>query len=160
MRDLVNNDDVRIVFTVLAESVAARLREHGFKATTVQICLRDKQLSYCLRQGPLQQPSFLANELTKKALDIFQNSYQFERPLRSVGLRACNLVDANSHYQITIFSDEKKREKQERLAFTVDDLRCRYGFGSIRRATELEDKALCNFSPKDEHWNLITGQFK
>lgn len=32
-RDLVHNKDVKMTFWVLAESVAARLREHGFKCT-------------------------------------------------------------------------------------------------------------------------------
>lgn len=160
VRDLLDIDDVHIVFTVLAESVATRLREHGFKATVVQISLRNNQLSYCQRQGPLQQPSFLANELTQKALEIFQSSYQLEQPLRSVGLRACNLISSLHPYQLSIFCNEKQREKHERLAFTVDELRRRYGFSSLRLATELVDKELSGFAPKEEHWNLLTGQFK
>lgn len=160
VRDMADLDDVGIVFTVLAESVATRLREHGFKAATVQICLRDKQLKYCQRQATLPQPTFLANVLTQKALEMIQSSYRFDTPLRSIGLRGCNLVPANASRQITIFCDEKKQQKQECLAFAMDGLRQRYGFRSVRRAVELSDKALSDFAPKEEHWNLITGQFK
>ena len=37
---LVNNEDVKMTFCVLAESVAARLREYGFKYKMVQISAR------------------------------------------------------------------------------------------------------------------------
>ena len=36
-RDLTCEEDVNIIFYVLAESVAARMREDGFRAKTVQI---------------------------------------------------------------------------------------------------------------------------
>ena len=36
-RDLVNNEDVKLTFYVLAESVAERLRKHNFKGNTLQI---------------------------------------------------------------------------------------------------------------------------
>lgn len=40
-RDLLTDQDVRIVLYVLAESVAARLRENGFKCRVVEISVRD-----------------------------------------------------------------------------------------------------------------------
>ena len=40
-RDLENDEDVKIVLYVLAESVAARLRENGFRCRTVEISIRD-----------------------------------------------------------------------------------------------------------------------
>lgn len=43
-RDLENDDDVKIVLYVLAESVAARLRENGFRCRTVEISIRDNEL--------------------------------------------------------------------------------------------------------------------
>ena len=43
-RDLTTKDDVKLVFTVLAESVSARLRDCGLKCTGVQIMVRDSSL--------------------------------------------------------------------------------------------------------------------
>ena len=40
-RDLENDLDVWIIQIALAESVAARLRKHGFKCKTVEITVRD-----------------------------------------------------------------------------------------------------------------------
>lgn len=43
-RDLENDLDVWIIQIALAESVAARLRKHGFKCKTVEITVRDNGL--------------------------------------------------------------------------------------------------------------------
>ena len=49
-KDMETDEDVKIVLYILAESVAARLRENGFRCRTVEISLRDKELFH-LRQG-------------------------------------------------------------------------------------------------------------
>ena len=43
-KDMETDEDVRIVLYILAESVAARLRENGFRCRTVEISVRDKEL--------------------------------------------------------------------------------------------------------------------
>lgn len=43
-RDLVNEEDVKMVVYLLGESVASRMREHGFKARTVALYVRDNEL--------------------------------------------------------------------------------------------------------------------
>ena len=49
-RDLVNESDVAIVVYLLAESVAARLRDNHFKGDVVEISVRDKDLYSFTRQ--------------------------------------------------------------------------------------------------------------
>ena len=43
-KDMRTDEDVKIVLYILAESVAARLRENGFRCRTVEISIRDKEL--------------------------------------------------------------------------------------------------------------------
>lgn len=43
-KDMETDEDVKIVLYILAESVAARLRENGFRCRTVEISVRDKEL--------------------------------------------------------------------------------------------------------------------
>ena len=43
-RGMETDEDVKIVLYILAESVAARLRENGFRCRTVEISVRDKEL--------------------------------------------------------------------------------------------------------------------
>lgn len=53
-RDLLTDQDVRIVLYVLAESVAARLRENGFKCRVVEISVRDNELFSFTRQRKIE----------------------------------------------------------------------------------------------------------
>lgn len=62
-RDLVDNDDVKIVFRVLCESVATRLREQGIKGKTVTISVRDVNLNSFTRQQKMKAHSDISSEI-------------------------------------------------------------------------------------------------
>jgi DNA polymerase-4 len=68
-----------------------------------------------------------------------------------MGLRGCDLVAANTHEQLSMFDDEKKRMKQEQIEVTVDALRHRFGHFSVQRAVLLKDVALGRINPKEDH---------
>ncbi len=150
-RDLETNEDVEIIFYMLSESVAARMREHGFKCRTAQIHIRDNTLFSFDLQGKLLKPSQLSSELAEKAMELFQAHYRWSNPIRSIGLRGCDLVTADTHEQLSLFEDEKRRLKQEKMEATVDMLRLRYGHFSIQRAVLLKDTDLGAINPKEEH---------
>ena len=56
-RDLETDEDVKIILYVLAESVAARLRENGFKCHVVEISVRDNALHHFTRQHKIDRPT-------------------------------------------------------------------------------------------------------
>ena len=49
------DEDVKIVLYILAESVAARLRENGFRCRTVEINVRDKELFHFFKTGKVAE---------------------------------------------------------------------------------------------------------
>jgi DNA polymerase-4 len=148
-RDLVNEEDVKLIMYVLAESVAARLRKHGLKCTTVAISVRDKELSSFERQGKLLTPSFLSGDIAQKAMELFKANYKWDKPIRSLGVRGADLVTDNGHIQMSLFKDNKiEIEDMER---TIDDIRRRFGQYSIQRCAMLLDRPLTGFNPKDDH---------
>ena len=49
-KDLVCDEDVKIVLYILAESVAARLRENGFRCRVVEISVRESVVSHATQQ--------------------------------------------------------------------------------------------------------------
>jgi len=159
-RDLMNEQDVRLVFYVLAESVAARLREHGFRCRTVQVHIRDNGLFTFERQGKLARPTSLSSDIAAKAADIFRENYTWEKPVRTLGLRGCDLVPAGvtDNTQIDIFMDEIRRQKQERLEETLDVLRRRYGYYCLQRAVLLSDRPM-HINPRDDHVIHPAGVF-
>ena len=160
-RDLLNEQDARIVFYMLSESVAERLRDHGFLAKTVQISVRDNGLFWFQRQMHLQEPSCLSSELCDAAMELLRASYRWQNPLRSIGIRGCDLIPATTPRQLKLFEDnEERRDKQEKLERAVDDIRRRFGHYAIYRAIVESNPTLKHISPKDEHTIHPVGYFK
>lgn len=150
-RDLTNADDVRLVFMVLAESIAARLRDYNLKCTGVEIQIRDNKLYYMTRQKKINRPTFLSRDIIAAATELFKDNYRWFYPVRAVALRGINLVTADKLIELSLFEDESRIAAAEKLACTIDDLRRRFGHEAVLRASSLLDKNLTGFNPKEDH---------
>lgn len=150
-RDLTADEDVQLVFTVLAESVAARLRDYNLKCTGVEIQIRDKNLYYMTRQQKISRPTFLSSDIIAAAMQLFSANYRWFYPVRAVALRGINLVTADTLTELSLFEDESRNLAAENLARTIDGLRKRFGHDSILRASSMLDRNLTGFNPKEDH---------
>lgn len=149
-RDLINYEDVKITFYMLAESVAERLREAGFICRTVQITVRDNKLISFQRQTKLAEPVCVSGVIAETALELFKQNVQLPFAIRSVGVRACDLLP-DDYRQLSVFSDSGKILKQEELEKVVDSIRSRFGHFAIQRGIMLTDKHISNENPKEDH---------
>jgi len=158
-RDLENEQDCHIVFYNLAESVAERLRDLGLRGRVVQISLRDNTLYSFQRQMTLQTPTCLASELSAAAMQLLRTHYQWEKPLRSIGVRAMQLVPADAMEQLSFFEDVQARQRQETIERTMDGIRRRFGHHAIDVGLMGLDRQLSNLDAKAEHTIHPVGYF-
>ena len=70
-RDLTTDEDVKIIIYVLSESVAARLRENGFRCRTVEISIRDNELYSFTRQCKVHNATNITEEIAREAYRLF-----------------------------------------------------------------------------------------
>lgn len=159
-KDLKTLEDVRIVAYVLAESVAARLKEAHLMCTTVAIGVRDVHLHGFTRQRKLDEPTQLSDTIAQIALELFEENVDFSLSLRSIGIKATDLVMDTHIQQLSVFSDAHDREKALQLEKTIEAIRERYGFQSIQRCLMLSDTVLSGFNPKQEHVIFPEAYFK
>lgn len=159
-RDLSCDEDAGIVYWMLCESVAERMRESGFLCRGVQVHIRDNELASFERQLKLESPTCLASTLHEAAMRLLRENWDWHKPLRSIGVRATDLLPASTPVQCSIFEDSERQEKRERLERSVDDLRRRFGHYCVGRAVCVSDPTLRNISPKDEHVIHPVGYFK
>lgn len=159
-RDLLNIDEVKLVLYMLTESVAMRTREAGFKCKTFAISVRDKNLLSFTRQQKLENPTNITTEMAEAAISLFRKNYNFNErsAIRSLGVRAMNLTPEKVPLQLSIFTDEEKRIKQENLDKTIDSLRHRFGNNSVRRAITLGD-TMSDLDPKKDNVIHPVGYF-
>ena len=158
-RNLVSEEDVLLMLYLLAESVCARMRELASRCTVVEIYVRDTDLNAFTRQRKLPAPSCSSQELAETGMALFRRHYHWDKPIRSIGLRGAGLVEAQSSLQLSMFAEEQRRDKWERIDKAVDHLRQRYGYMSIRRAIVDADPLLGRINVKDEHTVHPVGYF-
>lgn len=136
--DMTSDRQIERTLHMLSESVASRLRRHGLKGTVVQITVRDRDLGIYEKQGILYRATDDANDIYQAARDLFKNSYDWNKGVRSIGVRCTKLVRSDSGEQLSLFAEAQKSERDERLNKAIDDINRRYGTGVIRSAAEAE----------------------
>lgn len=136
--DLKNAEDVHTVFCALAEKVAYRLRSGGYAAKTVCISVRSTELCTTEKQMSVDVTSN-AVELASAATRLYVENYNVNKPVRSVGLRATNLVNKDGGVQLSMFdTSHLTREKRSIIDNTVDKIRSRYGVSSITHVSAMK----------------------
>ena len=141
-RDLLTDEDVKIVIYMLSESVAARLRKNGFRCRVVEISVRDNELYSFTRQHKIMNATNITAEIAEEAYRIFKENYTWQKPIRSVGVRGADLVTDNYWEQIDLFMNMEQREKQMKVDSAIDVLRKRFGYFCIQRGLMYQDTAL------------------
>lgn len=149
-RDLITDEEVKITMLVLAESVAERMRGFLFRAGTVEISLRDNDLFSYTRQKKLPYPTGNSEDIFKAAFELYKVNHISGKPLRSIGVRACDL-SIEKEVQLSLFPNIVHTQKLDCLETAVDSIRSRFGHFSIQRAVMLTDKDLSGLDPAAEH---------
>lgn len=173
-KDMETDEDVKIVLYILAESVAARLRENGFRCRTVEISIRDKDLLHFSKQVKLQNASNITREIAEAGYKLYKESYRmpadehelknsrpefYQKPLRSIGIRGTDLVTDYFWEQLDMFMDPQAREKQMKVDAAVDNIRKRFRFYSIQRGLMYQDRILSACDAKSDHTVHPHGYF-
>ena len=149
--DLTHMDDARCIYYLLAESVAARLREGGFRARCISISARTTTLVTRSHQLMLPRATNLTDEIAQAAVRLFEERFAHGFPYRSVRLNCSALSPDNEPVQLDFTGDETKRMHTEQLERSIDDLRRRYGHQIIQRGVVLTDRGYADINPVEDH---------
>lgn len=147
-RDLKTDEDVKILFTVLAESVSSRLISYGLgKATTLSIYMRDEFLNSSTRQGKLKTPSVLPEDFMSFAFELFKKNYDFSCGIRTIGITVSNfIVDGEQ-----ISFDDEIYDKKLKLNTAISGIKDKYGNKTVVKGIVLKDKKLMREDPEESH---------
>jgi len=150
-RDMVDREDVWKVIVTLSAQVATRLRKHHFCAGTVTIWVRDTELKSYEKQRSLPSETNDEKAIANLAMALFDESYDWHLPLRSLGVRTTNLSDENDFHQMTVFENFEKIKRDDKVNSALDSLRSRYGYNIVMRGTQLSGKADLSSEDREDH---------
>ena len=137
MQDLENNAEVWNIMQALTQDIGHKLRVYNKNAAGVAIYIRyivDKQIAGKQWQCQLPVRTHSAAIIAKEAYRLFERSYGWEYPIRSVTVRAINLCSQDLPEQLQFFSDAATVERKEKLETAIEDIRRRFGKYSIQPA--------------------------
>lgn len=149
-RDLASEDDVKITLMALCESIGARLREQNCLCSTVSVVIRDRRLLSYSRQAKLPRLTANTLDIWEAAIELFRQRYAGGEPVRSLSVKVSGLTPVDSGVQLSLFPEVQKAQRRADIDRTLDRIRGKYGYRSIRRAITLVDPAL-DLDAKGEH---------
>lgn len=150
-KDINSMAEALLVFRVLSESVASRCRDIQMRGSCVSVHLRSTSLKTISRQRKIEKATNVSEEIMKVIKVLLSENQSFQYPYRSVTLTLSSLEEDRPIQQENFFSDEAKREEVKQLEITMEEIRNRFGFNSIKKCSMLLDEELCGFNPKAEH---------
>lgn len=118
-----------------ADRLAGRLRSAGVAGRTVTLKIRFADFTTVTRSVTLGAPTDVARDVYRAARELLENLGVGGKPIRLVGLGLAALVPASSPRQLAV----DRPAKWDDLAEAVDQVRSRYGTGSIRPARLVDD---------------------
>ena len=137
-RNLVGEEEIRAGVQMLAQRVAARLRRHEMKCTTVQVSIRSPEFKTVSRQKKTDAPTNVSREIHRCAMELIAGCWNWSAPVRAITITAASLLpEEEAGDQLDLFAPQasEKREKQEKLERAMDQLRERYGTSVVRYAS-------------------------
>ena len=161
--DIENRDDALCIITILAECVAMRLREHGFRSRNISIAVRNviqytdgnnrttTSLDWHSCQHMLGSSTNLAVDIIREAMKLFDERYARMYPFRGLGISCGTLVPESVPVQMDLFGSAEKQARMEQLERNVDMLRNRFGNNIVQKGIVLIDRKAATLDPKADH---------
>lgn len=122
---------LRLTLRTLADDVARRLRDQGFRARTIVLKLRYSDFTTYTRQ--VSRPGGLdgSREIFSHVLGLLAD-FDLSRPVRLLGVGAAGLSGTRTGRQLSLFESDRRGVRIDRV---IDAVRSRHGEGSIQRAS-------------------------
>ena len=151
LRDMETFKDAHQVIEFLSDMVATRLRRYGFFSNLIHLDIRRNNLMHESRQCHVP-PTNNHEDIFKAACRLLADMWQTKQedlPLRSLSVGAGGLTDVGGSVQLCMFDERSERALQ--LELSVDQIRKKFGFGAIKKASMLHCDLLTDkmFSEED-----------
>lgn len=134
-KDITTRDEVWKLYIAIAEEISEILHTKNLYAATIQVHTRDANLKTKEYSHTLDNPLNTSILLAREAIKIFEQNYNWDLPLRSVGFRVTNLKGDNVAFQTDIFGEQTDDEKQEIIENSILNVRKKFGHDSLKRGT-------------------------
>ena len=133
--DVKDFDQIKEEVLLLVDKVGYRLRKHMLSGKTISVKLKYNNFKVITRAKTLDAPTHHTEVLFTTAMALIKEAWSGQ-PLRLIGVTVSNFEDERVQ-QMSLFDIETVPEHSE-VDHMVDEIREKFGYGMIKRATLLE----------------------
>lgn len=133
--DIVTTEEANRVLLSLCDSVASRMRRDGCRAYCISVTIRGNDFKDRSHQKKLTECTDVTSEIFECAKRLFSELWDRRTPLRLLGVSLSDLSMEES-LQISMF-EEERNEREKELDRLIDDIRNRFGSGTILRGSTM-----------------------
>ncbi len=131
-RNLVGRDDFIKGFCKVAEKVSMRMIAEHIKSKEIGIVIKDAKFRALTRQTAINKPTNSYNDLVDYAMTLADTHWDFDTPVRMLGITCTKLEDAKTPQQGDLFDDNiESKKNKEVVQNTIFDIRKKFGKNSI-----------------------------
>ena len=133
--DLTDWEEGNRLLLSLSDSVASRMRADRASAYCVSVTIRTNHFKDSSHQRKLTSPTDITDEIFSVARSLFAELWDGRTPLRLLGVALGEIRREGEEVQLSLFSEDEGKEKARRVDRTVDEIRNRFGYHTIGRAS-------------------------
>lgn len=135
--DCSNIEKLEEILLKLVENITYKLRKNELLANVVNIQIKTNEFKIFSHQRKMDFPTDSTKEIFKVSKKLL-NEIHINVPVRLIGVRIDQLIEKEQK-QLSIFENYKDN-KQEKIDKVVDELKEKYGYDKIIRATNIKNK--------------------
>lgn len=139
-KDLETPEEVWTLILALSQEIGEKLRFHKKRAQGVALVCKDRNFFAKTLQKRLLLPTDCTMTLAREAFSLFRERYVFREPLRSVTVRAIDLMREEAQQLSLLTAREDVRA--ERIDAVTDSIRTRFGKNALTPARLLSSEPL------------------
>lgn len=133
-KDLTNTKDIFSELLVLADKVGYRLRKKNLKGRTISIKVKFLDFTVITRAKTIDTATDSTDRIYQLAKDLIIEN-QMKKPIRLLGITVSKF-EVEEVQQLSFFQNNTSTNKLDHM---VDEIRKKYGYHAVKRATNLGD---------------------
>ena len=133
--DLTDWEEGNRLLLALSDSVASRMRADRASAYCISVTIRTNHFKDSSHQRKLTAPTDITDEIFSVARALFAELWDGHTPLRLLGVALGEIRREGEEVQLSLFSEDEGKEKARRVDRAVDEIRNRFGYHTIGRAS-------------------------
>ena len=157
VESLVSVEEAERVISELCAKVSKSLRQEHLLATGVQVAVKNESLTVQQYSSNLDFPTHNSKELFIDACCVLSKNHRWKNNVRSITVRAYNLISDTSFQQLTVDYDIEEHDKIGAIDDILTQIRNKYGNDTVFCGCRLFGTKMP--TGKSEHSSLPPASF-